>query len=36
MKLLIEKAVTSENYNLIIMTIGMSKALDTINQKTLL
>ena len=36
MKLLIEKAITSENYNLIIMMINMSKAFDTINGKTLL
>ena len=31
MKLLIEKAITSENFNLIIMIIEMSKALDTVN-----
>ena len=36
MKLLIEKAITSENYNLIIMIIDMSKALNTVNRKTLL
>ena len=31
MKLLIEKAITSENFNLIIMIIEMSKAFDTVN-----
>ena len=36
MKLLIEKAITSENYNLIIMMIDMSKVFDIANQKTLL
>ena len=36
MKLLIEKAITSENYNLIIMMIDMSKAFNTANQKRLL
>ena len=35
MKLLIEKAITSENYNLIIMMIDISKAFDTVNRKTL-
>ena len=34
MKLLIEKAITSENFNLIIMMIEMSKAFDTVNWKT--
>ena len=36
MKLLIEKAITSENYNLIILIIDMSKAFNTFNRKTLL
>ena len=36
MKLLIEKAITSENYNLIIMMIDMSKAFYAVNWKTLL
>ena len=36
MKLLIEKAMTSEIYNLIIMMIDMSKAFTTVNRKTLL
>ena len=31
MKILIEKAITSENYNPIIMMIDMSKAYDTVN-----
>ena len=31
MKLLIEKAITSENSNLIIMIIEMPKAFDTVN-----
>ena len=31
MKLPIEKSITSENYNLIIIMIGMSKASDTVN-----
>ena len=31
MKLLIEKAIISENYNLIIMIIDMSNAFNTIN-----
>ena len=35
-KFLIEKAITSENYNLIIMMIDVSKAFDTANQNTLL
>ena len=34
-KLLVEKAITSENYNLIIMMIDMSKAFDTVNRKIL-
>ena len=36
MRLLIGKAITSENYNLIIMMIDTSKTLDTVNRKTLL
>ena len=36
MKLPIEKAITSENYNLIIMMVDMSKAFNTVNRKTLL
>ena len=35
-KFLIEKAITSENYDLIIMMIDVSKAFDTANQNTLL
>ena len=35
-KFLIEKAITSENYDLIIMMIDLSKAFDTANQNTLL
>lgn len=35
-KFLIEKAITSETYNLIIMMIDVSKAFDTVNQNTLL
>ena len=31
-----KKAITSENYNHIIMIIDMSKAFDTVNRKTLL
>ena len=31
MKLLMEKAITSENYNLIIMIIDMSKAFNTVD-----
>ena len=34
LKLLIEKAIISENYNLIVMMIYMSKAFDTVNRKT--
>ena len=33
-KLLIEKAITSENYSVIVMMIDMSKAFDTVNRKT--
>ena len=36
MRLLIGKAITSENYNLIIMMIDTSKTLDTVNRKKLL
>ena len=36
LKILIEKAITSQNYNLIIFMIDMSKAFDSVNRSKLL
>ena len=36
LKILIEKAITSQNYNLIIFMIDMSKAFDSVNRSILL
>ena len=36
LKLLIDKAITSNNYNIYILLLDMSKAFDTVNRKTLL
>ena len=36
LKLLIDKAITSQNYDLYILLLDMSKAFDTVNRKTLI
>ena len=36
LKLLIDKAITSNDYNIFILLLDMSKAFDTVNRKTLL
>ena len=36
LKLLIEKAITSSDYNVYLLLLDMSKAFDTVNRKTLL
>ena len=36
LKVLVEKAITSQDYKIIIMMIDMSKAFDTVNRKKLM